>query len=272
MNIQEQLFKDKKIIDKALDRFLPKKSEEPKVLHKAMRYSVFSGGKRMRPLLVIESARVCRANIKDAVIVGCAVELIHTFSLIHDDLPSMDNDDYRRGKLTSHKAFGEANAILAGDALLALAFNIIAKNLDPKLAGVVIKELSDAIGPAGVVGGQVIDIAFKGKRTGARALDRINRLKTARLFESCVKLGAITAGAGAREIRAMAAFGSSIGMAFQIVDDIFDGDGYAKLFGEGRARLDAGELIGKAKKALNIFGGRAEKLKEIADYVLNRTK
>ncbi len=259
-------------IDKALDGYLPSEKEEPKTIHKAMRYSVFSGGKRLRPILVVEASMACGGKLKDAVRVGCAVELVHTYSLIHDDLPSMDNDDYRRGKPACHKAFGEANAILAGDGLLTLAFNVITKDVNPKIASKAVRELSDAIGTKGMVGGQVIDLEFqrKRKRMDKKKLDYVNRLKTARLFETCTKLGAIVADASPRHIRAMSKYGEALGMAFQIVDDMIDREGYAKLFGKARARQDAKILIEKAKASLSIFGPKAERLKRIADHLLER--
>jgi len=187
----------------------------------------------------------------------------------------MDNDDYRRGKPTAHKVFGEANAILAGDALLTLAFNIISKNLDPKIGLEVIKELSEATGTKGMVGGQVMDLEFsasggKGLKKDKKMLTYINRLKTARLFEASARLGAIVAGSKPRETDTMAKFGTIIGMAFQIVDDLVDGEGYIKIFGLNRSHQDAKNLVKKAKDVLRIFGKKADLLKDIADYVLTR--
>ena len=263
----------KKTIDKELDRLLPKASQEPRIIHKAMRYSVFSGGKRIRPIIVLEAYRACdrresRAKSrdggknKDALAAACAVEFIHTYSLIHDDLPSMDNDDFRRGKPSCHKKFGEANAILAGDALLTLAFNILAAGLEPKAAVKAIKELSEAAGTHGMVGGQALDIA-KYKNIAI-----VNRLKTAKLFEAAAKIGAISAGASEKKIRAMSGYGMNLGMAFQIADDIVDKEGLG-VSGALSAWREAGHLIKKAKKALKIFGSKADGFSEITDFVSN---
>lgn len=253
------------LVDRYLDKYLPKESEEPKIIHKAMRYSVFSGGKRLRPILVIESSKACRGRLKDALPVACAVELVHTYSLIHDDLPSMDDDDYRRGKPSCHKKFGEANAILAGDGLLTLAFNIISKREDSKVTAGVVMELSESIGTKGMVGGQVIDLEFKNRDKNKNILHNINRLKTSKLFEASAKLGGITAGAAKKELSALGRYGASLGMAFQIVDDIIDGEDYVRLFGTDEAARDSEALIRRAKAALNIFGKKAKRLEEIAD-------
>ena len=266
-----------KFVDRGLDKFLPYEKSEPKKLHKAMRYSVFSGGKRIRPVILMEAAFACGAGLKRSVAAACAVEFIHTYSLIHDDLPSMDDDDYRRGKLSCHKKFGEAVAILAGDALLTLAFSVLAENYPPRMSAAMAKELSRAAGSEGMVGGQALDIE-KHKNAGSRlgrnysssAVEKhnfvlartINRLKTAKLFEASAVMGALSGGADRKKVRAMRAYGLNLGMAFQAVDDILDGD--------DKAIIDPGHLIEKSKAALKIFGRRAEKLKEIADSVINR--
>ena len=267
MDIKKHLKSRHAMIDKALGGFLPGADKEPKVLHRAMRYSVFSGGKRIRPIIVLEAAAACGAAVRNALPAACAVELIHTYSLVHDDLPAMDDDDIRRGKPTSHKAFGEANAILSGDGLLTLAFNIIARHSGSS-AAVEAAELSEAIGTHGMVGGQAVDIELHDKKKSAKKLEYINCLKTAKLFEASAKLGAIAARSDAVKIMAMAAYGVRLGAAFQIVDDILDDDGYAKLFGNEKARFDASDLIDKAKAALKPFGSKAKALLAIADYVL----
>jgi geranylgeranyl diphosphate synthase type II len=235
-----------------------------------MRYSVFSGGKRIRPILAIESSKACAGNLKDAIPIACAIEMLHTYSLIHDDLPAMDDDDYRRGKPTCHRIFGEANAILAGDALFALAFNIISKKIDSGISVGVIRELSDAIGTKGMVGGQVLDLEFQDKRKTKETLSAINRMKTSRLFEASTKAGAIASGTSAKEVKAMAKFGRSFGLAFQIIDDILDRGDYVKTFGMEKARRDSKNLVKKAKSFLRIFGKKAQNLKSIADYTLER--
>jgi len=272
MKLKEYLEHSAGAVDKALNTFLPKEKEEPTTIHKAMRYSVFSGGKRVRPILAVEAARTCCGKPKDAMVAACAIELIHTYSLIHDDLPSMDDDDYRRGKPTCHRVFGEANAILAGDALLTLAFNIIAARMDPKRGAAVARELSEAAGTRGMVGGQAIDLEWQGDDVDTKTLNNIHMLKTAKLFEVSTKLGAVSAGAGRKAAAAMAAFGASVGMAFQMVDDIIDGDGYAKLYGEEKARRDCESLVLEAKAALAVFGRKAQRLKDIADYIEERRK
>lgn len=254
----------KKLIDKSLDKYLPKASEEPKTLHKAMRYSVFSGGKRIRPEIILESAIVCGGKVSGAMPAASAIELIHTYSLIHDDLPSMDDDDYRRGRLSCHKMFGEANAILAGDALLTLAFNIIAKSYKPKMCANIVRELSGAIGANGMVGGQALDIEMSKKIKDKKTKALIDRLKTAKLFEVSAKIGAITAGANAKKVSAISKYGAYLGEAFQITDDIIDGE---KSF----SVKDAEAAIIRSKEALKVFGRPAEKLKEIADLVIART-
>ncbi|HPM42862.1 MAG TPA: polyprenyl synthetase family protein [Candidatus Omnitrophota bacterium] len=257
-------------IERELDRYLPSASTEPKLIHKAMRYSVFSGGKRIRPVIVIASCLACGGRIKDAMPAALAVEFVHTYSLIHDDLPSMDDDDYRRGKPTCHKVFGEANAILAGDSLLTLAFGVMAQGLEPKRGIPAIAELSEAIGTKGMAGGQVLDIAYHDRKKNKILLDRINYLKTARFFEASAKLGAITAGAPSRMIRAMAKYGSMLGMEFQIVDDCLDRDGYVGIMGLQDSKREGRLYTEKAKQALNIFGKKAVFLKEFAENLSKR--
>lgn len=259
----------KKLVEEKLGLYLPRGSEEPKALHMAMRYSVFSGGKRIRPVIVLESCKACGGRLKDALPMACAAEMVHTYSLIHDDLPSMDDDDYRRGRPSCHKKFGEAVAILAGDALLTLAFNIIASNAKENTAVCAIKELSEAISTRGMVGGQAEDIAYKGKKKNRAVLSRINVLKTARLFEACAKLGAIAAGSDYKKIKLLASYGRLLGTAFQMVDDIMD----ERCRNESSAvetKADALNLLNKAKGRLKVFGRRSAELEKIADFVLTR--
>lgn len=260
---RERGFRNKVVlldIKNNLEKYLPAGGD---IIKKAMRYSVLSGGKHIRPLIMIEACTLCKGSVKDAMPVACAIEFIHTYSLIHDDLPSMDNDDFRRGKPTCHKIFGEANAILAGDALLTLAFNIIAKYAKPKIGLNIIKEVSEAIGVDGMVGGQALDIEFeKAKKKDKDILKKINLLKTAKLFEVSAKSGALIAGAGSREVKALQGFGLYFGLSFQAADDHLDG--------ESKTRKEAFSLIEKAKKELKIFGKRAEILRTIADYVVKR--
>ncbi len=270
MNVNKHLEGSRKLVDGALGKYLSSKEKAYRTIYKAMRYSVLAGGKRIRPILVIESTKACGGSIKDAMPTACAVEMIHAYSLIHDDLPSMDNDDFRRGRPTCHKVFGEANAILAGDALIPLALNILSKEMAPKRAVAAIGELSDAIGTKGMVGGQVLDLEYKNKKKGLATLIFINRLKTSRLFEASAKLGAIAAGAGQKKIDAMGRFGLYFGTSYQIIDDILDKDDYAKAFGVEKARRDSEALMKKAINSLDIFGKNADTLREIAAYFLKR--
>ncbi|MFA5143244.1 MAG: polyprenyl synthetase family protein [Candidatus Omnitrophota bacterium] len=246
-----------KLIDNNLAKFLPAARTTPKVLHGAMRYSVFSGGKRIRPVIVAAAAMACGGKVKDAMPAACAVEFVHTYSLIHDDLPAMDDDDYRRGKPSCHKKFGEANAILAGDALLTLAFNILASRYPDKTGARMVKELSLAIGSRGMAGGQSLDIAKTENRR------KTNLLKTARLFEAAACMGALSAGAADRKITAIRGYGLNLGIAFQAIDDILDGE-------KSVSQNAAAKSIARAKGALNIFGRRADRLKEIADSILHQ--
>lgn len=250
-------------LEAALDKFLPPETAEPKKLHKAMRYSVFSGGKRIRPTILIESARACGGRESTALPLACAVEFIHTYSLIHDDLPAMDDDDYRRGRPSCHKAFGEATAILAGDGLLTLAFETIAKNCPPQIVREAVVGLAQAAGSSGMVGGQEIDLA-SGKERDASLADL---LKTSKLFEVSASLGAIAANAGKKEIRAMADYGRHLGLAFQIADDIADSETYFSKSGREEAVKKAAGLIKKARGVIRIFGKKADGLDKIAGEV-----
>lgn len=271
MKLSEYFIKIRRSIDAALNKYLPSEKERSGTLAKAMRYSVFSGGKRIRPIIAIESSNVLGGNIHDAMPVACSIELIHTYSLIHDDLPSMDNDDTRRGKPTSHKMFGEANAILAGDALLTLAFNILAGISDAKVAQAAAREISEAAGTGGMLGGQVLDLELDKRKKTRIMLDDINRLKTAKLFEVSARAGAISARAGKKDSGLMAIYGLNLGMAFQIIDDIMDEEGYLASSGMESSEEEAKNLINFAKESLKGFGKKADRLREIADFVLART-
>ncbi|MDD5680848.1 MAG: polyprenyl synthetase family protein [Candidatus Omnitrophica bacterium] len=267
--IKKYLEINRRIIDRELDKYLPKKTTRPDVIHDAMRYSVFSGGKRMRPILVLEGSRAVRGNIKDALLLACAIELIHTYSLIHDDLPSMDNDDTRRGKPSCHIKYGEAIAILTGDALLTLAFNVMSRIKNRAKAGEIIFEVSRSIGSSGMIGGQVMDLNNKDRKDLA-TMEYINICKTGLLITTAVKIGAMAGGAAQKEIKALKTYGEHIGLAFQITDDILDGEGYADILGADAACEAAKCLIKKAKEPLGIFGKRADNLKKIADFIIDR--
>ena len=277
-------------VDRALDRALRGKAW-PKSLCRAMRYSVFAGGKRLRPALCLMSARAVGGRASAAVPAACALEMVHTYSLIHDDLPAMDDDDFRRGRPTSHKVFGEALAILAGDALLTLAFETIATGTkDPRVAGRLCGELAAGAGPAGMAGGQVFDIESEGKRPNARLVEEIHKRKTAALIRASVRMGAIAGGATAKELAALARFGEALGLLFQVTDDILDETGdetamgkrlhkdaeagkqtYPRAHGIAAARKLAAKLARRAEAALTPLGRRGEALRQVPAFVLNRT-
>src|ERR1700678_933707 len=224
MTIPDFFEQDRSTVEAALQELLPPEDALPITIHKAMRYSVFAGGKRIRPILCMEAARMFSQDQSGAVQVGCALEFIHTYSLIHDDLPALDNDDLRRGKPTNHKVFGEAIAILAGDALLTLAFQTLANAaIEPNRRVRVISEIASAAGTVnGMVGGQVADIEAEKKAADAAMLEYIHRSKTAALICGSIVAGAIAGGAGDEDVARLRRFGEQIGWAFQVVDDILD--------------------------------------------------
>ncbi len=277
----------KKIVDDALSGFLPRKT--PFRLYDAMRYSVFSGGKRIRPIVVIAGAEICGGETADVIESACAVELIHTYSLIHDDLPAIDNDDFRRGKPTCHKKFSEDIALLAGDALLTYAFELLGKNISrvrARLSAEIVKEVSMAVGKDGMVGGQVLDLEcsgiknFNGRRV-KRLLDEIHINKTAKLIELSSKLGAMVLGAQENQIKALESYGRNIGLAFQIADDLLDFKEeasdirnkrltYPLIYGVESSSEMAKDCVLKAKASLKRFKG-GEVLCDLADFIVERT-
>lgn len=280
-------------VDRALERFLPPADAVPQSVHAAMRYSVFAGGKRLRPILVIAGAEVVGGNAEPVMQTACALELIHTYSLIHDDLPAMDDDDYRRGRLTNHKVFGEAIAILAGDALLTLAVRLLAQNFadgrDPRLLAELLVEICNAAGTFGMIGGQAVDIESEGKSVDAETLEYIHTHKTAALIRAALRSGALLAGATAGELEVISQAGGRLGLAFQIVDDILDVEGsleelgktagsdrrkkkvtYPETFGLEASRLKAKSLIEEAKTGLRTLGSRAEPLIALAGFIFDR--
>jgi geranylgeranyl diphosphate synthase, type II len=282
---------DRALVDTALERILPPENRQPSSIHHAMRYSVFAGGKRLRPVLCVESARMFTEDIAGAVEVGCALECIHTYSLVHDDLPALDNDDLRRGKPTCHKMFGEALAILAGDALLTLAFETLANApVDPARRVRLVAEIAAAAGTVnGMVGGQVADLEAEHKRANAADLEYIHRSKTGALIRSSVLAGAIAGGASDDEAARLGRFGENIGWAFQVVDDILDVEEssaalgktagkdqaqqkatYPGLFGLEKSHAIAQELEAKALGELAFYGERANHLRELARYLVTR--
>jgi geranylgeranyl diphosphate synthase type II len=292
-DLPSYLAERRRAVDRALERFLPPADQVPQTIHEAMRYSVFAGGKRLRPILVIAGAEIMGGSAESVMPTACALELIHTYSLIHDDLPAMDDDDYRRGRLTNHKVFGEAVAILAGDALLTLAFRLLAENFadgrDPRLLTQLLTEIADAAGTVGMIGGQAVDIQSEGKSVDAETLEYIHTHKTAALIRSALRSGAMLAGATPRQLKTISEAGWRLGLAFQIVDDILDVEGsleelgktagsdrrkkkatYPEHFGLEPSRLKAKSLIEEAKAQLSELGPRAEPVQALADFIFQR--
>ena len=293
MDIKSYLKEKRELIDSYLESYFSIPSE-PFVLHEAMRYSLFAGGKRIRPILALASYEACGGNPKDIVPYATALELIHTYSLIHDDLPSMDNDDLRRGKPTNHKVFGEAMAILAGDALLTEAFLMLSNNPHSsslKLSDLIkiIREVSLASGVHGMVGGQALDIFSESIEPDKDTLNFIHLHKTAALITASVRMGAILANIKEKKLKALTEYGTGIGLAFQIIDDILDIEGnaeelgktagsdikmkkmtYPALCGTEKSRQKAKDLISDAIDSLKIFSSEADQLRKIARYLLKR--
>ena len=278
-------------VDTELDRLVPSETAPPETIHRAMRYSLFAGGKRIRPILCLEAAHTVGAAPQSVMAAACSLELIHTYSLIHDDLPALDNDDYRRGKLTNHKIFGDAMAILAGDALLTLAFQVLAElDLAPDGKARLVGELATAAGTVGgMIGGQVADLEGEGKPPDALLLETIHRAKTGALLRASLRLGAICAGANEAQYEALSCYGEHIGLAFQIVDDILDVEEssealgktagkdaqqhkitFPAVYGLDASRRMAEEECARAHQALTLFGGRAAGLAELADLIVRR--
>jgi len=270
-NLETYLQDKSASIDRALHLLLPKETETPQKLHEAMRYMVFSGGKRIRPVLTLAITEMCGGSLEQAKIAACAIELIHTYSLIHDDLPSLDNDSMRRGRATCHIRYGEATAILTGDALLTLAFEILGKLKSPKHLRL-IGEIAKAAGTIGMIGGQVLDIEAKDKKITLEALNEINLKKTGELIKVSCLAGAVLSDARQEEEERILRFGQYLGFAFQIVDDIMDSDGYLHHMSGKEARQKAQELISQAKREISGFSGSKTALESLADYVIERKK
>jgi geranylgeranyl diphosphate synthase type II len=280
-----------KEVDSALDRFLPKEKERPSTIHSAMRYSVFAGGKRLRPILCIAAAEACGGEISNALPPACAVELMHTYSLVHDDLPAMDDDDLRRGRPTCHKVYGEGMAVLCGDALLTEAFIVLAKTEPTKRYGVreYIADLAETGGSRKLIGGQVLDLEGEGKKLTKKDLVRIHESKTAALLTSSLRLGAMTANATPAKLEAITKFGYALGLAFQVIDDILDVTQstevlgktagkdqavekatYPSIIGLEASRKEAAKLTKQAMDSLSPLGKKADRLREIAASMLQR--
>jgi len=286
MSFKKYLENKKNIIDKTLDEYLPPEENPPSIINKAMRYSVFGGGKRIRPILTLATAELFGRDNESVIKAACGIELIHTFSLIHDDLPCIDNDDFRRGKPSNHKVFGEAIALLAGDALLVSGFDLIIKNSEVKEIKKqsilkMIKETSFYIGTENMLGGQVEDISLKNEDITKDDLINLYMKKTAALICLSIRAGAILSGANQRQLKALTKYGENIGLAFQIVDDMLDimqdqrdvgKPTYANKFGMKESKSESERLIQKAKVSIKIFNHKAETLRKIADYLITRKK
>jgi geranylgeranyl diphosphate synthase, type II len=291
MNLKSYLKSRQRTIDRALDRFLPKEDVRPATIHKAMRYSLFAGGKRLRPILTLAAAEACGGKIDNALPLACAMECIHTYSLVHDDLPSMDNDDFRRGRPTCHKVFGEGIAVLAGDALLTIAFEIVSHAKPPHRYEpfTILREVAVAAGSRKLIAGQVADLEAEGKKVGLAELQYIHQNKTAAILTASVCLGAMSANATAKELAAITKFGRALGLAFQVIDDILDvtqtseklGKSagkdvaaqkatYPAIIGLAKSRIEAKRLTKQAHDSLSIFGKKGDTLHALADYLLKR--
>ncbi len=292
MNLKAYLRSRRKEIDRALDYYLPKTNVKPATLHKAMRYSLFAGGKRLRPILCLAAAEACRGKVSNALPLACALECIHTYSLVHDDLPSMDNDDYRRGRPTCHKVFGEGIAVLAGDALLTIAFEIVsrAKPAPRYDMSILLREIAVAAGSQKLIAGQVADLEAEGRKVKRDQLRFIHENKTAAILKSSIRLGAMSANADAKKLRAVTQFGHGLGLAFQVIDDILDVTQSSEILGKSagkdiaakkatypavigleKSRAEARRLTRQAHDALSVFrDDEAEPLHCLANYLLER--
>ena len=278
-------------MDEALSSFLPSARTKPATIHQAMRHSLFAGGKRVRPILALAAAEACGGREQDAMPLACAVECIHTYSLIHDDLPALDNDDYRRGRPTSHKVFGEGIAVLAGDALLTQAFELVAQAKPTKRYPVhdMVMDLAKTSGSLQLIAGQVADLEGEGKKLTRKSLQYIHERKTSALLTCSARLGGMSANCTSRQLQALTDFGYHIGLAFQVIDDILDvtqtteqlgktagkdvaadNATYPAIVGLKKSERIAEELTGKAFAALKPFKGKAVALEAMADYLLKR--
>jgi len=292
--IKDYLEERKILVERALEKFMPKPSGLAGDVIRAMNYTLFAGGKRIRPILCIAGAEAVRGSADDVLPVACAIELIHSYSLIHDDLPVMDNDDFRRGKPTNHKVFGEAVALLAGDGLLTMAFDLMArygleKGVEKEALLRVIDLIASAAGYKGMVGGQVVDITYEGKDPDPTVVDYIHTHKTGALIAASVSAGTILARGSEEEVQSIHRYGQQIGLAFQIADDVLNMKGdrdvmgkrkgsdkergkitYPSVFGITESKNIQNKLINHALRALDRFDKRAEPLRGLARYIINR--
>jgi geranylgeranyl diphosphate synthase, type II len=293
MDIRTYLSVSKKLVEEQLERLLPAENEEPSTIHRAMRHSVFAGGKRVRPILVLASGESLAGDRDVLLHLGSAIEMMHTYSLIHDDLPALDNDDLRRGVPTCHKVFGEAMAILAGDALMTRCYQVLADI--PKLSDSakvsIIREIAFATGTIkAMIGGQVVDLESEGKSVSTHVLEYIHYSKTGALLRACVRCGALAAGANTDELHALTEYGQKIGLVFQIVDDILDVTSssevlgktagkdekvkkatYPAFYGIEASKQKANELVASALQDIREFGEEAAYLRSLARFIVSRT-
>lgn len=291
MDLKRYLAQRAAEVEAAMDAFLPKEKERPSTIHAAMRYAVFAGGKRLRPVLCLAAAEACGGESSRALAPACALELMHTYSLVHDDLPAMDDDDLRRGRPTCHKVYGEGMAVLCGDALLTEAFIVLTQTPPAKRYGVrdYVAELAVTGGSKKLIGGQVMDLEGEGRKLTKRDLVRIHEAKTAALLTTSLRLGAMTANATPAKLEALTTFGYNLGLAFQVIDDILDvtqstevlgktagkdqaveKTTYPSVIGLQASRKEAAKLTNAAMAALKPIGKKAARLEEIAAYLLKR--
>ncbi len=290
-DLKDYLKAQQKVVDQALNKFLPRASATPKTVHDAMRYSIFAGGKRLRPILTLAAAEACGGEVQAALPPACSVEVMHTYSLVHDDLPCMDDDDLRRGRPTSHKVYGEGMAVLTGDALLTEAFTILAHTPPTKRYSLkeILLEFSECGGSKKLIGGQVLDLEGEGQDLTKSQLVKIHENKTAALLTTSLRLGGMTANATPRQLEALTTFGYNLGLAFQVIDDILDVTQsteklgktagkdeavdkatYPSILGLEKSKKEANRLTKKALTTLDVLGKKASRLEQIAHYLLDR--
>jgi geranylgeranyl diphosphate synthase type II len=288
--LKKDMKEKQELVNIILDRYLPRKDEYPKEIHKAIRYSVFAGGKRLRPYLTMLAYGIFNENVEPITPVAAAIEMIHTYSLIHDDLPDIDDDEYRRGKKSCHAMFGDGVALLAGDALLISAFELVTlAEIEPKLRVQFIRELASAAGIKGLIAGQMVDIESEGKKVDKNTLNYIHENKTAKLINLSLRFGALAGAAKEKELAAIEEYGKNIGLVFQIVDDLLDVEGtqeelgksigkdanvqkatFPSVYGIAESRAKAAELTEKARQAISVLGDKAILLDTLAEYLLTR--
>lgn len=290
MQLKKDLKEKRELINIEVDRFLPRKDEYPKQIHKAMRHTLFAGGKRLRPYLMVHTYKLFKDDIEKTFLLAGALEMLHSYTLIHDDLPEIDNDEYRRGKKSCHVVYGSDIALLAGDALLVNAFEAITHtDIDPKLQLQIIQELADETGHKGLIAGQIVDILSEGKKVSKATLEYIHKNKTARMINLPIRFGCYLAEVPENDLKRMEKFGTKLGLAFQIVDDILDIEGnqqtlgksigkdkqaqkatFPAVYGLEESKRMAEKLIEESKALLKPYGEKAEILLMLCDFVLTR--